>query len=63
MTQTPLSNQAKTLMDAANALDDAVGAKYGSNSPVSVQAASAAIYCWLVLCELERAESESEDSK
>lgn len=58
MTKTQLSIQAKALMDAANALDDAVGAKYGANSSVSVTAAQAAIYNWLVLCELERVEVE-----
>lgn len=61
MTTKPLSKQAKSIMDAANALDDAVGAKYGANSSVSLCAAQAAIYNWLVLCELERVELESVD--
>ena len=58
-----LSKQAKTLMDAANALDDAVGQKYGANSSVSLTAAQAAIYNWLVLCELERVESEADEGR
>jgi len=53
-----LSKQAKTLMDAANALDDAVGQKYSSGSNVSLYAAQSAIYLWVLLCELERVESE-----
>lgn len=61
MINNPLSNQAKVLMDAANALDDAVGAKYGANSSVSVTAASAAVYCWLTLCEIERAELDARE--
>lgn len=60
MTATNLSTQAKALMEAANALDDAVGAKYGSNSSVSLSATETAIRAWVVLCDLERLESDNE---
>lgn len=62
MNQTPLSNQAKALMDAANALDDMVGAKYGMGTNCSLYASQSAIYLWVLLCELERVESESLDT-
>ena len=58
---TKLSKQAKALMDAANALDDAVGQKYGANSSASWAATHLACYAFLAFCEVDKAEMEASE--
>jgi len=61
MVTTKLSKQAKALMDSAEALDNAVGIKYGANSDASWAATHLACYAFLAFCEVDKAEMEASE--
>lgn len=60
MTQ-PNSLRAKSIMDAADSLHDALCAKYGENSNPAMYVLQASMGAFLLFCELERLEMEEEE--
>jgi hypothetical protein len=57
-----LVKQAKTLMDAADAMHDTMCAEYGENNDCAVYALQASLASFLLFCTLEQLVMDEEDN-